>query len=230
MKYLLFGCPWRAMSALQIFSLAGRTAVVTGASSGLGKHMALTLCNAGAKVGLIARRRSQLDAVHAQIRAAGGDSHVVTLDLTDLGAIDGALSEIEGVLGPIGVLVNNAGLSIEGKALDLTPDDYDKVLNVNTRAPFFMAQAVARRMVAAETGGSIINIASLISLKVEAHVALPHNPHCHSPFPQPMVVDACLSLLAGGEQPIDICNEQGCARPHDACPCARVGSAWNPSE
>jgi len=154
------------MAAQNIFSLAGKSALVTGASSGLGKHMAMTLARAGANVGLVARRQSQLDEVKAQILGFGGRAHAVTLDVTDLGAIDGALSELERHLGPVGVLVNNAGLSVEGKALELTPEAYDTVLGVNTRGPFFMAQAVARRMVAAETGGSIINITSLISLKV----------------------------------------------------------------
>lgn len=152
--------------ALSIFSMAGKTVLVTGASSGLGKHMAMTLAKAGANVGLVARRQNQLDEVKSQIVAGGGKAHAVTLDVTDLGAIDGALSDVEKHLGPIGVLINNAGLSMEGKALELTPEAYDTVLNVNTRGPFFMAQAVARRMVAAEIGGSIINVASLISLKV----------------------------------------------------------------
>jgi NAD(P)-dependent dehydrogenase (short-subunit alcohol dehydrogenase family) len=173
------------MAGLSIFSMAGKTVLVTGASSGLGKHMAMTLAKAGANVGLVARRQSQLDEVKSQIHAAGGKAHAVTLDVTDVGAIDGALSDVEKHLGPIGVLVNNAGLSMEGKALELTPEAYDTVLNVNARGPFFMAQAVARRMVAAKTGGSIINIASLISLKV-LRVLLP----CCAPQPQTCAVDS----------------------------------------
>lgn len=156
---------------LNIFSLAGKTALITGASSGLGKSMALTLARAGANVSLVARRRSQLEEVHAQICELGGRAHVATLDVTDLQAIDPVLAEAEAALGPIDVLVNNAGISMEGRALEVDAAAYDAVLNVNTRGPFFMAQAVARRMVADERPGSIVNIASLISLKVVNNLA-----------------------------------------------------------
>ncbi|EOD22340.1 hypothetical protein EMIHUDRAFT_65073 [Emiliania huxleyi CCMP1516] len=149
-----------------LFSLAGKTVLVTGASSGLGKSMALTLAKAGASVGLVARRKSQLDEVASDIAALGGKAHAVTLDVTQVSAIDPVLAEVEASLGPIDVLVNNAGLSLDEKALQVEEAAYDTVLGVNTRAPFFLAQAVARRMVAEKRPGSIVNIASLISLKV----------------------------------------------------------------
>jgi len=154
-----------------LFSLAGKTVLVTGASSGLGKSMALTLAKAGASVGLVARRKSQLDEVASDIAALGGKAHAVTLDVTQVSAIDPVLAEVEASLGPIDVLVNNAGLSLDEKALQVEEAAYDTVLGVNTRAPFFLAQAVARRMVAEKRPGSIVNIASLISLKVVNNLA-----------------------------------------------------------
>ena len=99
------------MPLSSLFSMTGKTVLVTGASSGLGKHMAFTLAKAGASVGLVARRRSQLDDVAAEIAALGGRAHAVTLDVTSVGAIDPVLTEVEAALGPIDVLVNNAGLS-----------------------------------------------------------------------------------------------------------------------
>jgi NAD(P)-dependent dehydrogenase (short-subunit alcohol dehydrogenase family) len=193
--------------ALSIFSMAGKTVLVTGASSGLGKHMAMTLAKAGANVGLVARRQNQLNEIKSQIDAAGGKAHAVTLDVTDIGAIDGALSDVEKYLGPVQVLVNNAGLSMEGKALELTPEAYDTVLNVNTRGPFFMAQAVARRMVAAETGGSIINIASLISLKVRRET-LPCCTYAQKPRICGLIIgEARVANTSGGEQSIDVRHE-----------------------
>ncbi|EOD13511.1 putative short-chain dehydrogenase/reductase SDR [Emiliania huxleyi CCMP1516] len=133
--------------------------------------MALTLAKAGASVGLVARRKSQLDEVASDIAALGGKAHAVTLDVTQVSAIDPVLAEVEASLGPIDVLVNNAGLSLDEKALQVEEAAYDTVLGVNTRAPFFLAQAVARRMVAEKRPGSIVNIASLISLKVVNNLA-----------------------------------------------------------
>eukprot|EP00966_Prymnesium_polylepis_P335031 7390392-Prymnesium_polylepis.1 len=95
----------------------------------------------------------------------GGRAHALTLDVTDIDAIGPAVQNIEVSLGPIDILVNNDGLSVDGRALDVDAAAYDTVLGVNTRAPFFMAQAVARAMVADGRAGSVINIASLVSIK-----------------------------------------------------------------
>ena len=157
-------------TAASRFAMRGRVALVTGASSGLGRHMAKTLAGAGAAVGVVARRADRLDALCEEITAAGGRACGVPLDVSETDAIAPALDRIEQALGgPIDCLVNNAGMSRDGPLLDVSPDDYAAVMAVNTTAPLFMAQAVARRMVATGREGSIINIASLVVHKVSSH-------------------------------------------------------------
>lgn len=154
------------MSAL--FSLRGRTALVTGASSGLGRHLAKTLASAGASVGVVARREDRLEELCKEIRAAGGHAAHAFMDVTQIEAIDPAIDTIEQKLGtgPVDVLINNAGMSIDGPLLSVAPDSYDTVMGTNTKAPFFVAQSVAKRLVAQQKEGSIINIASLVALRV----------------------------------------------------------------
>lgn len=152
--------------------LAGQVAVVTGASGGLGAHFARVLAAAGAKVALTARRLDMVEAEAGNIAGRGGESMALKLDVADVGAIGPAFDEVEAALGPISILVNNAGVGGEGLALDLSVEDWDRAFDVNVRGVFFSAQQVARRMIAsgvAERGQArIVNIASIAS-----HTVLP---------------------------------------------------------
>lgn len=154
--------------------LSGRIALVTGASSGLGAQFARTLARAGAAVVLASRRVEKLKDLRARIEGEGGDAHVVELDVTDLGSIKAAVAHAETEMGSIDILVNNSGVSTTQRLQDVTEADYDFVFDTNTKGAFFVAQEVAKRMLARSrgaapgsfTGGRIINIASMAGLKV----------------------------------------------------------------
>jgi NAD(P)-dependent dehydrogenase (short-subunit alcohol dehydrogenase family) len=160
--------------------LAGRVALVTGASSGLGAQFARTLARAGAGVVLAARRMDRLKALRAEIEAEGGDAHVVTLDVTDTDSIAAAVAHAETQMGAIDILVNNSGVGTTQKLVDVTPEDYAYIMDTNTRGAFFVAQAVARRMIARSkgeapgtfTGGRIVNIASVAGLRVLSRIGV----------------------------------------------------------
>ncbi|MCR5867081.1 MAG: SDR family oxidoreductase [Aquincola tertiaricarbonis] len=154
--------------------LSGRVALVTGASSGLGCHFAKVLAEAGAAVVLSARRIDRLKTLRAEIEGAGGDAHVVGMDVTDPTSIRAAVAHAETEVGAIDILVNNSGVSTTQKLTDVTPEDFDYVMNTNARGSFFVAQEVAKRMIARAsgsapgtyTGGRIVNVASMAGLKV----------------------------------------------------------------
>ena len=153
--------------------LSGRVAMITGASSGLGEQFARALSRAGAAVALAARRVERLKTLRAVIEAGGGDAHVVELDVTDIDSIRAAVAHVETEMGTIDILVNNSGVSTTQKLVDVTPDDYDDVMGVNTRGAFFVAQEVGKRMIARArgaapgtfTGGRIVNVASMAGLR-----------------------------------------------------------------
>ena len=115
--------------------------MVTGASSGLGEQFARALSRAGAGVVLAARRLERLKTLRAELEAEGGDAHVVELDVTDHDSIRAAVAHAETEMGTIDILVNNSGISTTQKLVDVTPDDYDDVMAVNTRGAFFVAQS-----------------------------------------------------------------------------------------
>jgi NAD(P)-dependent dehydrogenase (short-subunit alcohol dehydrogenase family) len=160
--------------------LAGRVALVTGASSGLGAQFARTLASAGAGVVLAARRIERLKTLRAEIEAAGGDAHVVELDVTDPDSIKAAVAHAETEMGTIDILVNNSGVSTTQKLVDVTPDDYDYVMDTNTRGAFFVAQEVGKRMIARSrgaapgtfTGGRIVNVASMAGLRALGQIGV----------------------------------------------------------
>ncbi|MBC7941066.1 MAG: SDR family oxidoreductase [Chitinophagaceae bacterium] len=160
--------------------LSGRVALVTGASSGLGMQFAKVLARSGAGVVLAARRIERLKTLRAEIEADGGDAHVVALDVTDPDSIGAAVAHTETEMGAIDILVNNSGVSTTQKLTDVSPDDYDYVMNTNTRGAFFVAQAVAKRMIARSkgeapgtfTGGRIVNVASMAGLKVLSQIGV----------------------------------------------------------
>lgn len=153
--------------------LSGRVALITGASSGLGKQFALTLARAGAAVVLAGRRVELLKDLRSEIEASGGDAHVVGLDVTDVNSIRSAVAHAETEVGPIDILINNSGVSTTERLVDVTEESYDYVFDTNTRGSFFVAQEVAKRMLARAkgaapgtyTGGRIVNIASAAGLR-----------------------------------------------------------------
>jgi NAD(P)-dependent dehydrogenase (short-subunit alcohol dehydrogenase family) len=160
--------------------LAGRVALVTGASSGLGAQFAKTLAAAGAGVVLAARRVERLKTLRAEIEAADGDAHVVGMDVTDIDSIRAAVAHAETEMGTIDILVNNSGVSTTQKLTDVSGEDYDYVMNTNARGAFFVAQEVAKRMIARSkgaapgtfTGGRIVNIASMAGLRVLSQIGV----------------------------------------------------------
>jgi NAD(P)-dependent dehydrogenase (short-subunit alcohol dehydrogenase family) len=154
--------------------LSGRVAFVTGASSGLGAQFARVLAASGAGVVLAARRIERLKTLRAEIEGDGGDAHVVGLDVSDPASIRAAVAHAETEMGAIDILVNNSGVGLTRKLTDVSPEDYDDVMSVNTRGAFFVAQEVAKRMIARSkgeapgtyTGGRIVNVASMAGLRV----------------------------------------------------------------
>jgi len=152
--------------ATDMFSLKGRAALVTGASSGLGTQFARALADNGASVALIARRADRLAALKAEIEGKGGKAVAIEADVTDRAAMARAFDAAEKAFGTVTVLVNNAGIAHGGRAVEMTEEDWRKVLSVNLDAVFFWAQEAARRMLAAKQQGAIVNIASVLGLAV----------------------------------------------------------------
>lgn len=155
----------------------GKIALVTGASSGLGARFAKVLAQAGAQVVLASRRTERLKELRAEIESEGGAAHVVQLDVTDYGSIKSAVAHAETEAGPIDILVNNSGVSTTQRLIDVTPDDYAFVVDTNQRGAFFVAQEVAKRMIARAKGDPrkqhrIINIASVAGLRVLPQIGI----------------------------------------------------------
>jgi gluconate 5-dehydrogenase len=151
------------MAASDSFRLDGRIALVTGASRGLGKTFALTLARAGADVAITSRQTAALDATRAAVEQLGRRCFPVALDVRDHASIEAAVAAVESGFGAIDILVNNAGCNIRKPALEVTWEDWNTILDTNLRGPFFVAQAVARRMVG-RGRGRIVNIGSLTSV------------------------------------------------------------------
>ena len=151
-------------------NLKEKIALVTGASSGLGARFARVLAANGALVVLAARREERLKELRAEIEAAGGEADVVPMDVTDMASVIDAVARIETENGPIDILVNNSGVASTQRLTDVEPVDFDFVFNTNVRGAFFVAQAVAKRMIARAKQtqnfrGRIVNIASVAGLR-----------------------------------------------------------------
>lgn len=149
-----------------ILDLTGKKALVTGASSGLGKHFAKVLAAQGASVFVAARRESKLQDLCADITDTGGSATAIALDVTNPESIESALSEQV-----FDVVVNNAGITHDGAALNTSEDDWQAVLNTDLSGVFRVAQKTARRMIEFNQGGSIINIASILGLRVAGNLS-----------------------------------------------------------
>ncbi len=154
-----------------LFDLTGTVALVTGASSGLGRHFAKVLAANGAKVALAARRTDKLASLAGEIAADGGTAIAIACDVTDKDSVVAAFDTVEAQIGPVTLLINNAGIAHGGSALDLEAETWRSVMATNLDAVFDLSQECARRMAAAQTGGAIINIASIAGIGVEKGMA-----------------------------------------------------------
>ena len=149
-----------------LFDLNGKTALVTGASSGLGRHFALTLSRSGATVVVAARRDDKVAEVASEIVASGGRAIGVALDVTDRESITDVFERVEREVGTVTILVNNAGIAKRDLAIEVTEDHWQEVIATNLTGVWVVAQEAARRMIKAQSGGSIVSIASLLSKRV----------------------------------------------------------------
>jgi NAD(P)-dependent dehydrogenase (short-subunit alcohol dehydrogenase family) len=152
------------------FDLTGRTALVTGASAGLGRHFANVLAAAGAAVVLAARRRDHLDDAVGEITTRGGRAAGVLCDVTDAASVQAAVDTAETALGPIDILVNNAGIAISKPLLEHSEEDWDAVVDTNLKGAWLTSREMAERWVKAKRPGRIVNIASLLALRPIRHV------------------------------------------------------------
>lgn len=153
------------------FSLAGRVALVTGASSGLGWGFAGTLARAGAVVVVAARRLDRLAVLVAEIEAEGGRAHAVELDVTDGASVAAAFEAATAAVGLPDVVVANAGVAIERPLLEQSSADWDTVIDTNLKGCWLVAQEAARRLVAAQRPGAIVTVASILGVRVTGSVA-----------------------------------------------------------
>ncbi len=158
------------MTRLPSFNLAGQVALVTGASAGIGRHLALLLAAAGAKVALAARRTDRLAELAAEIAAEGGVALPIALDVTRQESVAGAIAEAERGLGPLDLLVNNAGVVVSKPALDHSEAEWDYVLDTNLKGAWLMAREFASRLVERDRPGRIVNIASVLGTRTIAYV------------------------------------------------------------
>jgi NAD(P)-dependent dehydrogenase (short-subunit alcohol dehydrogenase family) len=149
-----------------LFDVSKETIFVTGASQGLGRQFARLLSSHGAAVVLAARQAVKLHSLEEEIRAQGGRAAAVQMDVTDMASIGKAIERAEAELGPISVLINNAGIAVEKLAVDQTEADWDAVINANLKGAYFTATEIARRMIVRKQGGNIVNIASVLGLGV----------------------------------------------------------------
>jgi NAD(P)-dependent dehydrogenase (short-subunit alcohol dehydrogenase family) len=153
-----------------LFSLAGKTAMVTGAAGGLGAHFCRTLGHAGAAVVLAGRRIEPLRQLAAELRESGVAAHPLSLDVTDAGSVRAGFEQAEALCGVVDIAVCNAGTTVTKNALALDPSEWDQVLDVNLKGCWQVASEAARRLVAASRPGAIINVSSILGHRVAGNV------------------------------------------------------------
>jgi len=152
-------------------SLEGRSALITGASSGLGRAFADMLARAGAAVALAARRRDSLEEARQQIEAAGGRAIAVAMDVTNATSVAAAVDDAAQWQGRLDILINNAGVTLTKPFLELSEAEWDQQVDTNLKGAFLVAQAAAKIMRQQASGGAIVNIASILGLRVAGQVA-----------------------------------------------------------
>src|SRR5215475_7536342 len=157
------------MSAL--FDVSKEIILVTGASQGLGRQFARVLSAHGAAIVLAARQTGKLEALSEEIAAKGGRAAAVAMDVTDTASIAKAIDAAEAALGPLTVLINNAGIAIEKLSIEQTEADWDAVIGANLKGAYFTATEIARRMIARQQSGNIVNIASVLGFGVMKFVS-----------------------------------------------------------
>ena len=150
----------------------GRVALVTGASAGLGAQFARVLARAGCRVAIAARRTDRLAALAAEITADGGVAYPLAIDVADVGSVRAGAAAVADRLGPIEILVNNAGISLTRRIEAVEEAEYDGLMDTNLKGAFFMAQAAARQMIAAELPGRIVNIASIVGQRTVGQLSV----------------------------------------------------------
>lgn len=168
--------------------LKGQIAVVTGASGGLGARFARVLGRRGARVALAARRLERLTDLARDLRAEGIDAAAFAFDAESPGTPDSLLAEVRATLGAPTLLINNAGISLPGRAHEQTPEDFERTMAVNLRAPWRLSQLCAAGWIADGSGGAIVNVASMLATRVGPGVslycmskaALAHMTACHA--------------------------------------------------
>jgi NAD(P)-dependent dehydrogenase (short-subunit alcohol dehydrogenase family) len=156
------------MTPAELFDLTGRTALVTGGGTGLGRRFALTLAHAGADVVLAARRREPLEETAVEIRGLGRQARCVSLDVADAARVATAFTD---EIGAVDIVVNNAGAAGPGTLLDLDEATWDRVMDVNAKGAWLVARAAVRGMIERKSGGSIVNVASVLGLAVQKWTA-----------------------------------------------------------
>jgi 3-oxoacyl-[acyl-carrier protein] reductase len=160
-----------AIPAATLFDLTGEVALVTGASSGLGRRFAEVLAASGAKVAVAARRKDRLDALVASIKDAGGEAMAIEADVSDRPGVVAMMDRAQAAFGAVTVMVNNAGVPGDGRSLTLSEDQWREVMNVNLDAVWHGCQEAARRMAEAKTPGAIVNIASILGFRAQSGLA-----------------------------------------------------------
>src|SRR5882757_4112476 len=154
-----------------LFDVSKEIILVTGASQGLGRQFARVLSAHGAAVALAARQTAKLKSLEEEIRAKGGRAAAVAMDVTDTASIATAIDAAEAALGPITVLINNAGIAVEKLAIEQTEEDWDAVIGANLKGAYFAATEIARRMIARKQEGNIVNVASVLGFGVVKFVS-----------------------------------------------------------
>ncbi|MEH7380343.1 glucose 1-dehydrogenase [Bacillus sp. JJ1533] len=147
------------MGNLSMFDLTGKVIVITGASKGIGKGIALSLARAGAKLVLLARSEDELTQTEREIREIGSESLAISIDLTAIPCISGCVETIINHFGKIDILINNAGLLIPKPVLEITEVDWDRVMDINLKSVFFLSKEVGKHMIKNKSG-KIINMSS----------------------------------------------------------------------
>jgi len=155
---------------LDIFSLKGHVALVTGASSGIGHHLAHTLARAGAHVIVAARRADKLAKLVAELKASGAIADAVSLDVTSQTSVKACFDQIETIAGVADIIISNAGTTVAKPALEQTEEDWDNVIDTNLKGCWMVDTEAARRLVKLKKKGSIINIASILGARVAGAV------------------------------------------------------------